>query len=172
LTGQCDFLEKFPTEDGVAQLVVEDEDGPEELVDDDERLERKRKWPRYSESASERLNPERDESLPGMGLKSWLAAKKGWRGSADGRGPARGRRRLNPNRSRAVTWWREESHMVSVDWESSIISLDCWSFMAYSPRWQKKEEEQSGRRERRENPGFFFIIIIVKKVLSKDRKLL
>jgi hypothetical protein len=62
LARKCDFLGNFPTKDGVAQLVVEDEDGPGELVGGDERFER------------------------------------------NGRGPARGRRILNPERSRAVMW--------------------------------------------------------------------
>jgi hypothetical protein len=48
--------------DGVAQLVVEDGDGLGELVGGDERLERKRRWPRFGESAPKRLNLERDDS--------------------------------------------------------------------------------------------------------------
>jgi hypothetical protein len=70
MAGKCDFLGKFPTEDGVAQLVMEDGDGPGELVGGDKRLERKRRWPRYCESAPERLNPERDEISSGMGPES------------------------------------------------------------------------------------------------------
>jgi hypothetical protein len=119
-------------EDGVAQLVMEDGDGPGELIGSDERFERKHRWPWYGESAPKRLNPKRDESSPGMGPKSWLAATKGWRGITDGRGPARGRRRLNLERSKAVTWRQEELHVVNVDWESSIINLDYWGFMACS----------------------------------------
>jgi hypothetical protein len=41
---------------------VEDGDGPGELVGGDERLERKRRWPKFGKSALDRLNLERDDN--------------------------------------------------------------------------------------------------------------